>query len=64
MLLSRSEQLLQGDHTYSNTILEMTSNLKALHGNFQSRLKERKSLLEGTVEFYHTGIKVSRAGGK
>ena len=59
MLLSRSEQLLQDDHTHSGTILEITSSLRNLHGNFQSRFKERKTLLEGTVEFYHTAIKVS-----
>ena len=59
MLLSRSEQLLQDDHTHSSTIREITSNLRTLNGNFQSRFRERKTLLEGTVEFYHTAIKVS-----
>lgn len=58
-LLSRSHQMITDDHPRSSTVREMVSNLRSVYAGFQSRYFDRKSLLEGTVEFYHTAEEVS-----
>ena len=61
-LLGKSETMQASGHTHSQELRELTSELRSLHSNFESRFVGRKKLLEATIQFYKGASEVRRGG--
>ncbi len=57
-LLERSEGMLDASHPRSQQLREITSDIRALHTNFETRFASRAELLQSTIEFYRVAQEV------